>query len=197
MAIGIRVFFEPVTYADIMLAALTCDVEISGLAKVRKEGLDYIVSGEPWVPRQECSLSHTTFDRTAQGVRIHEMIASGRRQELDEERLWWHSHVRGNVYFSRTDEYMISNTLYNSGRDWELSIVVNKFFDFKLRLDEYRPKRLPPIYIEKLEFTEPIKRSEFEELLVSRTLRMEEIVRRNIKMEFPPEDLDTEPSDEN
>ena len=103
------IFIEPLTLADILLAVDLCSIEISGLARVKETEEGLIVFGEPIIFYQKCSLGGTEFDTEALGLWYHEMMRSGCGREINEYRLWWHSHVFSGAYFSGTDNDQIES----------------------------------------------------------------------------------------
>ena len=128
----VKVLIDPVTYADIFLAAQICPVEISGLATVKREGETFHIFGEPIIPDQKCESNglETDFDINAYSRWSYEMVSNAREEELRMAKLWWHSHAYSKVYFSPTDERTISGFggLFS---EWWLHLVVNKKNNYK------------------------------------------------------------------
>lgn len=156
------VVFEPEVLADIFLYAKLCPVEISGLAKVRRKNNRFVVYGEPIIFEQTCNLIHTGFDSRAHHLWLDQSVREGRINDIRECRLWWHSHVWADTYFSRTDNRTIKY-VFGGGLDkWWLFLVVNKLMEASLRLDIFRPHRMPPVFFKSFDFSRPIS---FEDLL--------------------------------
>ncbi len=177
-----EVLIDPITYADIFLAADLCPVEVSGLAKVKREGDKFLIFGEAIIFEQNCRSDgmSTEFDPEAHGKWIHEMIQSGRQEEVGQARLWWHSHAYATVYFSGTD-YRTINSFGNFYSEWWLHLVVNKHREMLLRLDEYKPER-SHLYIDNLKLSRAMTRSDLESLIKERRTRMAEIIKAKVKV---------------
>lgn len=171
---------EPATLADILLAIDLCPVEISGFAIAKKIGDDFLISGEPEIFPQSCSLGGTEFDLEANGRWNHEMMKSGRGSEINLYRLWWHSHVAAEAYFSDIDKKMIASW-EGTPAAWWLSFVGNIWGEYSLRLDAYQPKRetivRPPI-----KTTERMDKESFRSLMLSRKERVEHLILERVKM---------------
>lgn len=120
--------FEPNTLADIFVAAHLCEVEISGLAKVERDGRKFKVSGSALIFHQSCSLAKTEPDTEAINLYFNSIAASGdenRIKDMESQTLWWHSHVWLGVIFSGTD-FRTMKTLLSGFDPWWLVLVVNK-----------------------------------------------------------------------
>ncbi len=184
----VKIIFEPKTFVDIILAALVCDVEISGLAKVEKSGSQYVIYDEPIIFKQACCISRTTFDETAYMLWQEKMVIDGTHEEIQKARLWWHSHVWAPVGFSDRDE----NTLDLMGQDfdWWLALVVNKRYQAYMELREYKPRILSGVIIQEYEFTQNISRGDLKKLLEERRGRMELIVKEKVNVLDPVADDD-------
>ncbi len=82
--------------------------------------------------RQRNSATLTDIDTQA----LLELMAEY-AEDSEYIRLWWHSHVNFDVFWSGTDEA----TINDFHADWMLSIVTNKKNENKARLDIYNPIR--------------------------------------------------------
>lgn len=178
MSQEVKIIFEPKTFVDIILAALVCDVEVSGLAKVKKDGLIYTVYDEPIIFKQHCAIHITTFDEMAYLLWQEKMVIEGTHEDIQEARLWWHSHVWADTYFSGQDEYTLG--LMGQDFDWWLALVVNKRYQAYMELREYKPDILPRIIIQEYGFTEKISRADLRRLLDERRTRMELIIQEKV-----------------
>lgn len=120
--------FEPETLADIFVATHLCEVEVSGLAKVEKNGRKFRVSSGALIFHQSCSSTRTEPDIESLNIWFNSVASSGyedKIRDMESQRLWWHSHVWYEVIFSGTDFRTMKNLL--SGFDlWWLVLVVNK-----------------------------------------------------------------------
>lgn len=173
--------WEPKTFADIWLAIALCRIEISGLAKVRKEGSVFIVYDDVIIPKQICSETNTEFDGKAYDQWCRETIEVGNGVTLNEYRLWWHSHVFSQVQASPTDEENISRWKHC---DWWLSFIGNKKGNWMVRLDVFQPVRLYPRYDLSQSLTEPIGKEQFRKLMCDREQRIQKLVTRQVHEEF-------------
>ena len=145
---------EPGALADIFLAIQICPVEISGFGKVIRDGDVFVVQDDIVILKQACSLTSTNIDLLSHAQWHTTMSRSGRKKEVGDFRLWWHSHVHSGAYFSGTDKDNINRS--NTGfEEWLMSFVGNKFGEFEMRLDIFKPERLSPTLVPRLGFTEP------------------------------------------
>ena len=178
-----RIVFEPKTFVEIMLAAMVCEVEVSGLAKIEKRDSIYVIHGEPIVFDQTCSLVKTTFDETAYLLWQEKMVLAGQENIIQEARLWWHSHVWSGVGLS--DEDLSTMRLIGQDYDWWLAMVVNKRCQVYMELWRYRPEPLLRTLIREFEFTEKLSPSMLERLLKDNEERMSEIIKQKVKIVKP------------
>ena len=91
----------------------------------------YLIEQE--VSSGECELS-------AEGVAklYEELIERGEVEEVDNLKGWWHSHGRGNTFWSKTDD----DTMFDKTWDWVACLVVNCKMDSKARLVVNNPIQL-------------------------------------------------------
>jgi hypothetical protein len=175
------VVFEPRLYTDIILAALSCEVEVSGLAKISSDDACYRAYGSPVIYDQMCSHTETTFNTDSHHSWIQGMVKRGRGKELPEYRLWWHSHANSRVYLSGQDRFTI-DYIFADNCDWLLAVVVNRRMDIYVELNIFRPVRLAPIPIMEFGFTEKFTREDFKEMLKQRKSRISKIVSSRVKL---------------
>ena len=118
-----------------------CDQEISGFGKVRdispEEGGEqvleiYDIETFP----QEVSGVHATIDDEALALFLTEKVAND--EDVSEYRVWWHSHVNMQAFFSGTDTGTID---VSREFPYLISIVGNKRGEFKTRIDIFHPLR--------------------------------------------------------
>lgn len=171
---------EPATLADILLAIELCPVEVSGYAQAKKIGGDFLIFGEPDIAPQTCSLGGTEFDLEAHGLWEREMMLAKRGPEINLYRLWWHSHVGADAVFSATDKEMIASW-EGTPAEWWLSFVGNKWGEFSLRLDIYRPRRETTAKLA-IDTTEKIDKEGFRSLMLSRRERVERLISDRVKI---------------
>ena len=107
--------------------------EIGGMAilKQDKDG-DWIIS-HPTILKQEVTGSTCTLEKEAlANYYTKTMMKHG----TDLRFVWWHSHGRGGVFWSPTDEEAIKE--FNNS-DWSVSLVVNVDAEYVLRIDYWQP----------------------------------------------------------
>ena len=175
------ILFEPKIFTDIILAALACDVEVSGLAKIQRDNNTYHVYGNPVIYDQYCSVIETSFNIEAQHYWIQNMVTRGRGNELSKYRLWWHSHAWSDVYLSHTDRRTIDQVFANNF-DWLLAVVVNKRMDVYVELNIFQPIRLAPIPISEFSFTKRFTSECFRNMLQKRSSRIGKIVSSRVSL---------------
>lgn len=173
-ALGIEVKIEPVVLADVLLAIEINPVEISGFAKVEKIGNIFTIRRGVTILKQINRISETHLDPEAHALWIYEVKKGG--GNIGEYRLWWHSHVRSDAYFSAIDETAI-NTFKDN--DWIMSLVGNKFGAILIRLDIFKPKIKRGILVDNIKFTEKTAKEDLRNLMLARKDAMLETILRN------------------
>ncbi len=121
-----------------------CDTEISGLGKVREtpEGFE-IYSIE--ILNQDVSFAHSSLNDEDLAKFLQEKLKTN--EKISDYKVWWHSHVYMDSYFSPIDDRTIDGS---TEFPYMISIVTNKMKKDLIRLDLHKPFRLT-IPIEKLE----------------------------------------------
>ncbi|MDO8496563.1 MAG: hypothetical protein Q7S43_03925 [bacterium] len=177
----LTVEFDPKTLADIFVATHLCEVEISGLAKVERDGRKFKVSGDALIFNQSCSLAKTEPDPEAINLYFNSIAASGdedRIKNMESQTLWWHSHVWIGVIFSGTD-FRTMKTLLSGFDQWWLVLVVNKFNQSCLALIEKNDGFLK--YEETpIQLCPKLTEREFKELIDSRKEAIQNIVNQRV-----------------
>ena len=173
--------FEPTVLADIFAAIHLCEVEISGLARVERNGRKFKVYSEAIIFDQTCSFTGTEPDTKALGLYFNDMAASGdedKIKDIESQTLWWHSHVWFEVVFSGTDLRTMKRLL--SGFDpWWLVLVVNKRNQACLALIEKNDGFLS--YEEApISLNPELSGKEFEELVISRRDAIQDLINRKV-----------------
>lgn len=131
-----------------------CPVEISGFGRVEVQPGKLLVP-EIFLFEQESSMASTTPDPQAVNAFVSERLMRG--DDIQDIKLWWHSHGPADVYWSSTDETAIEQ-LGHSG--WYISIVGNHAGAFLARLDIFpspiQPFRvtLPAMVTEKVTYSD-------------------------------------------
>jgi len=119
-------------YADIASG------EISGLGKItlHENGTDFIVN-DIFLLEQVSGVGSTNLNPDSVAKFITDLIVAG--ENPADVKLWFHSHGNIDVFWSSTDNTTIQGF---SDASYMLSIVVNKRFQHKARLDLFKPIRL-------------------------------------------------------
>jgi len=108
--------------------------EISGLGEVEVSRNDFVVTKLLDLLDQTVSNGSTNLDQDALFSFLEKAVED--EFDLSKVKLWWHSHKKGNVFWSLQDDNTIS-LLQNSG--WIISIVGNQYGEYLARLDIFRP----------------------------------------------------------
>lgn len=113
------------------------DSEISGLGEVEiYQGM--IVIKKLMIFKQEVSSAHTTLDSEEVAKFIYKKFK--KKENVENLKLWWHSHNSMDSFFSGTDDDTIEEEA-KTGRDYMISIVSNNDGEVKGRIDFYKPFR--------------------------------------------------------
>jgi hypothetical protein len=106
------------------------DGEVSGMGMASFEDGRLVIT-DAFLLKQTCGDSSTELDDSAIANLIREVDESGKPAE--NLRFWWHSHNNMGVFWSGTDEATIKGMVESGG--WSVSLVINKKYDYKLRVD--------------------------------------------------------------
>ena len=105
-----------------------CDLEISGFADVEyNSARNAFVAGEVYLLRQEVSGAATHMDEEAVSKFNLEMIKAGKMQL---PRIWFHSHVNMQAFFSATDEETLKDL---QNETFIIALVGNKRKEMKAK----------------------------------------------------------------
>ncbi|MAF43945.1 MAG: hypothetical protein CMI54_07280 [Parcubacteria group bacterium] len=118
--------------------------EIGGMAIIQEdEDGDWVIS-HPQILKQTVDSSSCTIDKESlANYYTKTMMKHGTNIKF----VWWHSHGKGSVFWSPTDETAIKE--YKGG-NWSCSLVVNADADYRLRVDWWKPM---PAKLDKLDLT--------------------------------------------
>ena len=129
---GLKIILPLATYRKIMAYATICDLEISGFCEVEyNEARSAFIAGEPYLLRQEVTGGSTHMDEEAVSAFNLERIKAGATQL---PRLWWHSHVNMEAFFSAIDEGTLKDLQNDS---FIIALVVNKRKNMKAKAYVY------------------------------------------------------------
>jgi len=117
------------------------DYEISGVGLVEKKDGDIVVK-DIFLIKQEVSHAETKLNSKA----VSDFLIEKCQIEgfpVENIKLWWHSHVNMQTFWSQTDDDTIDGFDQDSKEDnWYLSIVCNKQGHRRARVDIYYPFRV-------------------------------------------------------
>lgn len=126
-------FLKMQSYIDL------CEYEISGMGKVKVlESGDLLVTDiRLW--DQKVTGTHVDLDQDFEYKFMMQLVEEG--EDPNDWKVWWHSHVDMNVFWSSVDTKTMNDIMKvgqderNSSPDFLLSIVGNKKAEYKVRLD--------------------------------------------------------------
>ncbi len=130
-----RVFVMPEAKRRLDSYIGLCSEEISGLGEVMKFGPNLLITSVVLFP-QEVTSGSTDLSQDPLQEFLLELVKSG--QDPSTYKLWWHSHVYGQCYWSSTD----NATCERFNNEWMLSVLGNKHGDYRCRLDLFSPFRI-------------------------------------------------------
>lgn len=119
-----------------LLIQLT-NTEISGLGLARQIGNNIVVE-EIILFKQIVTSAKTAIDKDMLAEYITNLMEID--ADLSLVKLWWHSHCKGSVFWSKQDKDTIE--LLGDNTDWYLSIVGNQEGNYLCRLDLFKPFRI-------------------------------------------------------
>ncbi len=129
-----RIFIAAQAFQRLKLYTDLCPFEVGGLGMVENREGDLFVTSISLI-RQRASDADTELDPEA--VADHLLGILRQAGDLSAVRLWWHSHAESQIFWSKTDE----ETIESLRIDPLLSIVGNKRYEFRCRLDLFSPDR--------------------------------------------------------
>lgn len=116
-----------------------CEYEISGMGKVKIIDSNTLLVEDVRLWKQTVTSTTSNLDQDAEPKFVNELIKDG--ENINDWKLWWHSHADMNVFWSGTDTGTIKTIMKvgedgkRSGLDFLVSIVGNKKAEFKARID--------------------------------------------------------------
>lgn len=147
-------------YQKLKYFILSCDTEIAGLGKVseieieqecdeyngmgygsdlhkKTESVPALLIHDIEILPQKVTGVHATLDEDALAKFLTNKIKSG--EDVSEYKVWWHSHVDMEAYFSHIDKATIEES---TEFPYLISIVGNKKMEFETRIDIFKPLRI-------------------------------------------------------
>ena len=141
----IKVKITKEAYQKLRYYTELCDYEISGLGKVR-EMPGFLEIYDIEIFEQKVSGTHSDLNLDSLASFLQEKFIAG--ESVKDYKVWWHSHVYMDAYFSPLDSKTID---LSSEFPYLVSIVTNKFEEDKARVDIYEPIRVTiPVELELL-----------------------------------------------
>lgn len=122
-------------YNKMMFWVLNAPGEVSGYGHVERDGNSFLID-DVLILEQQNGGSHSYISEAATLKFMLMLKKRGLGHRL--HRLWWHSHNDFGAFYSPTDHAQI-DSLANS--QFNVSIVTNKMFEPRCRVDFYRPVR--------------------------------------------------------
>lgn len=133
----IEIYIDPEAMAKMRAWTRYATEEVSGLGLVEPIWGEGNIVGfevvEVFILKQECSSATTELDPEAIAELMIQLEQEGRSDQL---RVWWHSHADSGVFWSPTDRENIRRL---NADDYIVSIVVNKAWDIRARVDFFSP----------------------------------------------------------
>lgn len=130
------VYIKPEAKATLDEFTIQAEGEISGLGVVRKIAPGVLLIEKVFILHQKCTPTKSDFDKDKFGDFALECVLNN--IDMTYFKLWWHSHVYMDVFWSPTD----TGTIDGFANEWMLSLVVNKFGEMLCRLDSYNPVQI-------------------------------------------------------
>lgn len=139
---GMRILIAPELLQEIKYICSNVETEVSGLGDVERIPEGYVITKLRFF-EQECTASETeikpeTLEKLSQS-------AIDNNEDLTSMRLWWHSHAKMGVFWSKTDDDCIESLLSafsGSDKRYVMSIVVNHKGELLARMDFLDPVKM-------------------------------------------------------
>lgn len=132
-----RVFIAQQAIQKIKCFVDLCKYEINGFGFVERVGNDFVIVDVFLLKQYTCASGvHVETDPRALNKFVRELVQNG--GDASKMRLQWHSHVNMPAYFSAEDVDTIGNYM----NDFMISLVMNKYGEYKCRLDLFKPFNL-------------------------------------------------------
>ena len=124
----------PEAWEKLSLAIRLSPGEVGGLASVRPDGADWVMTAVHLIDQQATDVTNE-LDPAAVSQFLMDYLTSG--NDPSELRLWWHSHAHEMVFWSSEDQ----RTIDGFGGEMLITLVGNHAGRFLARLDRFEPAR--------------------------------------------------------
>ena len=124
-------------YLKLKYYTLLSKGEISGLGRISLKGKDNIIVDDVYIFKQENSAGSTDLDKKSVALFLEQEYKSG--NNINNIKLWWHSHADMTIFWSGTDISTIESLGETS--DFIVSIITNKQLEIKGQIDVFKPFR--------------------------------------------------------
>ena len=131
----IKILIDPQVKRKMDAYIKNCKHEISGAGYVKKLDRTTLLVYDIELIKQEVTAATTDFDMNAWFQYLESAIDSNKN--VEDLKVWWHSHAAMSVFWSTTDEMNINKL----GVNFWVSIVGNHKGDYLARVDLYDPLR--------------------------------------------------------
>ena len=132
-----RVFISQEAIQRIKCFVDLCEYEINGFGFVERNGNDFVITDVFLIKQYTCTSGvHVETDSRALNKFVRELVQNN--GDASKMRLQWHSHAWSSVFFSDEDVETIGNYM----NDFMISLVMNKYGEYRCRLDLFKPFNL-------------------------------------------------------
>lgn len=132
-----KILLSTQAYLKLKYYSLQCNTEISGLGLIHINNKNIIVD-DIYLINQQASYASTELDKKSVALFLQEQHKKGIDTSLI--KLWWHSHVKMDVFWSITDDSAIE--CLGDTSNLIVSIVINHQLDMLGRIDVFNPIRI-------------------------------------------------------
>ena len=122
---GLNVYITTKAFAKIVEFTMQCEEEISGFGKVECVEDGFVIN-DSFILKQNVSGASTDIDTNEL------MKALMSKRNTKNWRLWWHSHVNMEAFWSATDDETVEKLVSSKPM---ISLVINKSRDYLCRID--------------------------------------------------------------
>lgn len=127
------IYITQKAYNKMFQYVVATDNEISGLGVVEELPNTGVTITDVYLPDQVCGPASTELDPLSVSRLLIELSKQGKEKSL---LCWWHSHCNMETFWSGTDNRTIEGLRAGT---YFISLVVNKRFDIRARIELYSP----------------------------------------------------------